>query len=938
MFFITLYLLSIFSPSLSAWEINQIKTILSTYSVTPKELSFEKKWATDSTFLLKRVAQSLDDPLWLPFYLDSTVSFLSGVYSELGELKKESLPPLKGLLFKIFYHLANEINYLPFPIPDISYKKAVTNLSEEELDYLLYHSPNLFSDEEAQSDDYLKGLLHKEFSRPIKFDTIKVPSDSFFEVVKKVQYNEIIAASASSLKRFFDDLANSPFSPYLKEKERDFKKTEIPGIQGKVYYYTENEWGKVVIGSEEDNCYLDKFDLIIDLGGNDIYYSRNSAIGFLSSHFSAIIDFEGNDLYQSERPFSFGGSIFGTSLLIDLKGNDTYRAAEFSLGSSLFGLGILIDMEGDDQYLGKTFTQGSGFYGVGALLDLKGNDTYRADNFAQGFGSTFGYGCLADFSGEDVYYAGGKFYHAPLLAKDFRSFAQGFAMGFRPDAGGGIGLLYDKKGNDFYNGDVYTQGASYWYALGMLFDEEGQDKYSATEYAQGAGIHLASGILIDQEGDDCYYSRLGPAQGEGHDLSVGILIDKKGNDFYYTSGGQGIGLTNSFGLFLDSEGDDSYLTREKEFGQGWANLSRGFGGFGIFLDLQGSDIYPPNSKVKENSYFTQGFYGAGADLRGEKDEKKETETPVPESLDDKSIEEIFKGASEWEVGSARERVRKYRKELIKRDTIAIRYILEKKIDTKNSLELRAIEEVSCSLPEKIKPYLFKYLRDGRRYACLNVIYLLGKIKARDAVDSLILALKDKRNRPRWIISALGDIGKPDSVMTKEDTLLRRKIVSVILTYTKDRYEPTRITATVALGKIKEESGISALIQNLSDPVFTIRQAAENSLVEIGEKAIEPLISYLTAKKVGEGTGVVSALRSLGKIARSLKEEKELLKKQIRKEIIPFLSSPKTEIRLSAVEALANFPDEYTKHILKIRLEEETNPIVLDKLKAVLNEY
>ncbi|MEO0116859.1 MAG: HEAT repeat domain-containing protein [candidate division WOR-3 bacterium] len=926
------YLLFFLFASLSPKEISLIEKCLTPYSLSRKELAFEKKWAIDSLFLLKRVARSLDEPLWLPFYLDSTVSHLDRFLNKFlsnhnPPVNFSSLPKMINDLSSLTYRFGEELEPL--------YRwKREGQLSEEERDYLLYFAPTLFSDEEDTTDDYLKGLLHKEFSQPIKFDSAKIPGDSFFSVLRKVHFPEILNQSLAQLKRF---------SQYLEFISQDFggrkEKIECPNVSGKVYHYEENEWGKVVIGSEENNFYYGDFSVIIDLGGDDIYYVPNGAIGFFGHPFSAIIDFSGNDFYQSQRPFSLAGSIFGVSLLLDFQGKDIYLGKEYSLGSALFGLGIFLDYEGDDRYEGKTFTQGAGFYGLGFLFDLGGNDVYRSDNFSQGFGSTFGYGLLFDRSGNDLYYAGGRFRHEPLLPNDFRSFAQGFGMGFRPDAGGGIGLLYDGKGNDFYNGDVFSQGTSYWYSLGMLFDGEGNDQYLATEYAQGAGIHLASGILIDKKGNDNYYSRLGPAQGEGHDFSVGILIDKEGDDHYYTSGGQGIGLTNSFGLFLDSEGDDTYLTREKGFGQGWANQSRDFGGVGIFLDLGGEDLYPKDCELSELTYSFKGFYGVGINLREKKKGEVEEEVPV-ESLTEKSIGEVFKGASEWEVGSAKKRVRAYRRELIKRDTISRNYIFAEKIATRNSLELRAIEEFCESLPEKVIPYLFQYLWDERREARANVIYLLGKLKVKAAVDSLISALKERRlpngkvirNRPRWIISALGEIVKADSIITPEDSILRKKVLRVILRYLKDKSEPIRISATVALGKIKEEEALPNLIENLSDPIFTVRQAAEVAIKNYGEKGVDDLLLYL--KSSTNPLLLRGLIICLGEQIPNLKEGR---KKEVRKILSSFLTSPHLGIRMATVLALSNFKDEYTRNLLKNHYEEETDPIILDKLKSILRE-
>jgi HEAT repeat protein len=59
------------------------------------------------------------------------------------------------------------------------------------------------------------------------------------------------------------------------------------------------------------------------------------------------------------------------------------------------------------------------------------------------------------------------------------------------------------------------------------------------------------------------------------------------------------------------------------------------------------------------------------------------------------------------------------------------------------------------------------------------------------------------------------------------------------------------------------------------------------------------------------------------------------KKRVRKALLPFLSSPEREIRLVTISALSNFKDEYTKGILKEKLEEETDPIVIDQLKSLL---
>ena len=66
------------------------------------------------------------------------------------------------------------------------------------------------------------------------------------------------------------------------------------------------------------------------------------------------------------------------------------------------------------------------------------NDTYQCARMSQGFASTFGVGLLYDQEGSDTYRSGGRYLHAPLLPHDFQSLSQGYSIGFRPRAAGGL--------------------------------------------------------------------------------------------------------------------------------------------------------------------------------------------------------------------------------------------------------------------------------------------------------------------------------------------------------------------------------------------------------------------------------------------------------------------------------------------------------------------
>ncbi|MBS4015555.1 MAG: HEAT repeat domain-containing protein [Candidatus Latescibacteria bacterium] len=940
-----------FEPSLSKTNREQINNALAIQGITENELGFEKKWALDSVFRLKIVTDLMDDPLKTPDYLDHSVNYIDKHQSsiskqllflsqqldinitdkDINKLNTELNHELKRYDNKnaLIFEQVENIFRASFTIGDKYLKQATKNLNQDQINQLLMLAPVLWGDQDDSTINILKGALHREFNVPVD-TSIKIEIDSLLEMVQKLDRHALSlsgCAIALAVDRSLHLLADNKSE--IDAYQQTMIKSTVPEVKGFVYACDDTDWGKIVIGGEGDNIYEDNFALIIDLGGNDIYKGRTaSGIGFLSAPFSICIDLAGDDLYDArDKSFNFGAGLFGAGFLIDLEGNDTYQASHNCLGTGYLGTGVLIDKDGDDYYTAGYFSQGAGIFGVGALMDINGDDTYRGAEYCQAFSSTWGYGLLADFGGNDLYYAGGKYLHKPLLPDDYRSLSQGFSIGFRPVASGGISLLYDRSGQDYYNGGVFAQGTSYWYALGMLYDGEGNDFYNATQYAQGAGIHLAIGILIDRAGDDHYFSRFGPAQGEGHDFSVGILIDKKGDDSYLTSGGQGIGLTNSFGLLIDNAGDDVYTTKQKNFGQGMANFSRGFGGIGIFLDLQGDDIYPRASIADNSSQWTQSVYGFGIDQLGTpRDIEAEIqEEPDTIKLKTATIEDIFKEATLWEVGSAKKRVKAGRAELLKRGQEAVDYIFDKKIFTKDGLELRAIEDLAKSLTDstytdslnkiKIKQMLYQSLYHKDRWARANSAYLLGKIKVVAAIDSLILAFKENRIRARAMIGAFEDI---------EDS----SVVPIIIPYLKDKDEPTRIASARALAKLKDPRAIPALYDALNDKFFTVRIAAETALVAIGDTTRKFLLTKT------KDSNIIRVLAVLG--ARLDTLEKRTERDEIINIIIPYLSHKKPALRLKAVTALGQF--EEAKPILQEKMVSETNEFVLTKYKEILKQF
>jgi len=532
-----------------------------------------------------------------------------------------------------------------------------------------------------------------------------------------------------------------------------------------------SKYGTMVIGTMGSDTYNSKtikalgnkpLCLVIDAAGNDTYETPLNA----SRHhpFYLVIDHAGNDVYRPGKdnlPSLF--SLRGIGISIDRAGDDLYALGDFSF-SSILGLNLHLDSSGDDTYKGGLFAQGAAVAGLAILQDESGNDIYSAHCLAQAFGSTLGAGILCDYTGADTYYLGGKYYHAPLMPNDYRTMGQGMGFGMRPDYAGGLGLLYDKAGNDKYLGGVYAQGVGYWYATGILLDEAGNDVYNAIYYPQGSGIHLASGILYDGAGDDAYYSRNGPGQGAGHDWAFGILVDAQGNDAYSIHGGNGLGLSNSLGIFVDKSGNDRYERQEAQ-NYGSANFSRSAGGIGIFLDTAGTDAYP-DSLMRDNHTWQKGTYGLGRDLElyakaeaAPAESATITDDPLP--ADDEPIDKIFAAASEWEVGSAINRVKAARQILLSREPEAISYILDHKLNSKSGLEYRALEFMAKSSPEFLRQ-LYQYVDDPDSLRAKTSISLLATMEQQELIPHLQAHLAAQRYIPACI-SALGYLKSAGSV-------------------------------------------------------------------------------------------------------------------------------------------------------------------------------
>ncbi|MEW6685521.1 MAG: HEAT repeat domain-containing protein [Candidatus Edwardsbacteria bacterium] len=891
-----LLLLIISAPPDSLWQVEHRHTLegLKLMNLAPSDLEYDKEWIPDS-FRLKVVSDLMNHPLEVPNYVlksgggvkicSKAADYLSFTCREMTGKK------IQAEAFKS-KNLDGTIREI-FTLTERHLKKAFKNLSAGERDSLIYTAPSLWSDEADSLVRGYAGALQKEFGaeRDTGY-TLKIVD--VLRLAKKVDIVELHWAGATLAEGV------ERIIPLAKELLRQEKPSpiQVEGVEGAVYSAFElSGKRRVVIGGPGCNIYTGDFAAIIDFGGNDIYEGRAAgAVGEFGTPVSFILDLSGDDTYRNHQKLvNQGSALFGTALLWDLEGSDSYTAFHIAQGAGLFGVGMLIDEKGDDSYRGGFFTQGAGNFGSGILLDREGDDNYCSFCWTQGLGGPWGYGLLSDNEGNDTYYAGGKYLHMPLDPDQYRSFAQGFGFGWRDVASGGIGFLCDRQGNDKYISEVYAQATSYWFALGMLLDEQGNDLYCAAQYAQGAGIHLSVGALIDLEGDDHYFSRFGPAQGEGHDLAVGWLLDKDGDDVYYASGGQGIGLTNSVGIFVDTRGNDDYTSREA-LSEGGANWSRETGGIGLFVDLQGDDRYAEKDKGANNHVWTSGTFALGMDLEAVEPKKEKWEDTIVTfpgldtmKTDSAKISHLFHYASLWEVRADLGKVRTARRMLKENfGTKAVEYIFNHEFVTYDNLVLRAIEHHFKEFKDTAAYYLYQGLTSPNDTIIRNSIYFLGQLEIKNAGDTLTRMLMDSRNDTLAgpLIVALG-------------TLKEKKAVPHIIKYANYKKERMRLRVAVALGEIKDTLSIPTLVKGLSDPSFLVKTAAMKALAQLGNPSLKLLEDELDmAKKDEFRTILIRTLRNVYKqLADSVKTAD--LKKHLGEQVRPYLATSYPALREQA---------------------------------------
>jgi hypothetical protein len=596
-------------------------------------------------------------------------------------------------------------------------------------------------------------------------------------------------------------------------------------VTGRVAYMGLTPYGPVVIGGHGDNTYTGCFALIADPDGSDTYTLYHHP----DINFRLIIDYRGSDVYQSRDETGIAGIRFGTSILMDLEGDDTYRAGHMSLGSATYGGALLFDAGGDDIYDAGAFSQGAGFLGVGALVDGEGNDTYVAGMQSQGFGYVMGSGVILDRTGNDTYYT--KMSRKDILRYEdhYLTLSQGCAFGARPDYSGGIGLLIDSRGNDLYYSDIFGQGVGYWFCVGALIDRHGHDHYCSYQYAQGSGVHLAFGLLLDEQGNDSYQSK-GVSQGCGHDLSLGLLADFSGNDcFTVTDLSQGAGNANGTGIIFDADGVDSYSSKSKVNVSGYGDFRRDFGSIGLHLDLVGTDYY--SARGRNDALWESGRYGLGMDVPGEAG-KPEGDILIDEmDMLERAYtsEELFILASRGEPRFKQWQT--YGFDMMVEDTAASVDFLRTVLDTDMARERHTIKDILRKIGSPSVPMLSAAVLEDNDLARSEASWILGLIGDPEAFAPLMELSRAVGWKQRS--SALSALAKLRDLSTAEKESLEERVKEVFGDPGEVFY--VKKDAAFTAGRQELIGALPWLIESLEADHYSVRYASAEAMRDLSEE-------------------------------------------------------------------------------------------------------
>ena len=531
-----------------------------------------------------------------PHQLLSTIDKITQQFYKSFQQEEFSL-----FLQKVAYLISEEPLALKLPLAPTNNKDW-----QEHLNYIqeIYQTAMLlqqkaFAKISATDKEFTKQYfidLQKELikSFTLRNEKLSAKSHDIRLIIQNVDFVALLQSmwvlSHFTNKKWNASLKNSLFQL---QGKNGIQKNGIQGVGGAVIFSHKDKDFSLVVGGADKNSYSENFSIIIDLAGDDYYASSNSN--------AIIIDLAGDDYYSSFDNYTQASAFFGTSLLLDMEGNDTYVAKYFAQASAVFGGAILYDIDGDDFYKANAFSQAYSFFGLSLLIDKSGNDEYAADIFSQSVATCGGVSLLLDDKGDDKYRSGISYPSTYRVAGSFHGASQGLGFGIRGYFDGGTAFLLDGAGKDIFQAGNFSQGSGYFFGLGVIKNFGNfSDTYLAYRYAQASAAHSALGVLIDDGGNDFYQGHVAAVQSAAWDKSVSAFWDKKGNDNYIAPlFSISASAHNGYAYFLDFSGKDNYqLPRFTTSNQ---NSYHGGSSLSFFLDFGGREDSFLSEEMKNNS-------------------------------------------------------------------------------------------------------------------------------------------------------------------------------------------------------------------------------------------------------------------------------------------------------------------------------------------------
>lgn len=897
------------APDLAADSLlDPVKSELDTAltAIRMERTDFQMRWDTvaDDPFRLEIIKELFDDPLQtfdkihhLAVDIDVLVPHTDSLFSFTAQVLDVEWPstwhPEMPIHFQMNPDIAEPISMMLREWYGSAYfareqlHRAFSQVDSTDLDFMMEMSSSVLLNDPDEENKSLAELRQDELEG-------YQCQERFVHIGSQVMLQSILSAGGHLAKA--NELLNQ-----IAIQLRDQPLSAIHSINTPL--------GPIAVGTPGSDRYDGDYLLIVDPGGDDFYITQRT--GFEVGNTHVIYDLAGNDTYRG-LDFCQGAGVFGCGFLYDQAGNDIYQARNYSQGLAFFGVGRLHDRNGHDLYLGDTAVQAVAAFGPAWLIDESGSDVYQAQSLAQGAGFCKGLAALIDSDGYDRYLSGGAYRDILRNAAHTVTLSQGFGYGLRPYGSGGIGLLFDKSGNDLYAADVFGQGSAYWFALGGLIDLQGDDIYTGYDYCQGSGVHLAFGGLIDVAGMDNYKS-WGISQGSGHDLALGGLLEMDGDDNYSCNGlSLGGGNANGLSLFIDTDGQDGYIARTDQT-LGYSDRRRTYGMIGVFLDLDQTDFYGAMHGGNDQ-FWAKSTYGVGWDTdRPDSSDTTTATTPdagYPEPLAS-TVTALFLQASAA-PSKYLPLVQPARDALIAMGVDSLGYLLTK-LRTPSPREYHALSQIIPKIGPEVIPILADSLSADDTRTLSSTIWFMGLVKDSTATPFLLPLL----NHEKWGIrvktaEALGYSGNPDA----EERLIAALTDSVV---------DVRQRAAWALGECGTSQSIESLFHMLDDPHQAVRHSAEKSLENLAQNQLQLLLNHLKNATVRQQPHI---LRLIGQMGQSnLKQTRPVLTR--------YLNDPDWFIQAAAIEGLKNLGDPKSRRELEKMNTKSLHPRVRTLLQETL---